>query len=599
MFDPVAEIKSRIPIEELVGSYVQLKRMGRQFKALCPFHNERSPSFYVSPEKQLAYCFGCRKGGDHFAFVQEIEGMNFPEALEFLAARAGIDLPKNSPAFHAVPKSEKDTLYDIHRTATDFFEQQLWETPEGNKIRDYFLERGLTEATIKSWRLGFAPDGGAVLYTHLLQSNYKKEDIIRSGLVVTRDATGNECIDRFRLRAMFPIRSYQGSVCGFGGRVVRAGDEPKYLNSPETPIYHKSNVLFGYAEAKNDIRTHKHVIVVEGYMDVIGLHQAGVTNVVASSGTALTRDQLKVLKRIASLVYFAFDQDSAGKHATERALSEARQEDVMVKVINWPLSAEAKDPDELVRKNPTAFHDAIAQAHSGQHFLLQFALELHGTQSPLEKKNVLEQVLPALLETQNALDRDQWVKEIALALSIGPNVVYDELKRFSGKQRRPASATQSSSTPIIEHKLMNKEEYFIMLLLTKPQITAQINAIVEPNVIENEDLRALYMELISQYNQSPRPPEDLLNAHPEREAVRNVLELSAERMCDELTPEEIEGQLHEVISYLLRQHFERRKRAFLTRLQAAPKEEHAQLLTEYETLLAQGAQAQQYLWQKS
>lgn len=593
MLDPVSEIKSRIPIEELVASYVQLKKVGRQFKALCPFHNERTPSFYISTEKQMAFCFGCRKGGDHFAFIQEIEGMTFPEALEFLAARAGIDLPRSSATFQAIPKSEKDVLYEIHRQATEFYEQQLWETPEGEKVKDYFLGRGLTLDTLKSWHLGFASDGPAALYTHLLQRGHKKEDIIRSGLVLSRDSTGSDCVDRFRMRAMFPIRSFQGTICGFGGRVLRAGDEPKYLNSPETPIYHKSNVLYGYFEAKNSIRNEKSAIVVEGYMDVIGLHQAGVTNVVASSGTALTREQLRVLKRISPLVYFAFDQDNAGQNATERGLHEARAEEVTVKVISWP---DAKDPDELVREHPEAFRTAITSANTAQEFLLNFAMKKNGSANPLEKKNALESIILALHETQNALERDEWIKQIALSLAIAPATIYDELKRFSGKQRRPL-AEKSSSVAAVEEKMMTKDEFLIMLLLTKEFQCSDVLSTVTPNFFQNESVKAIYTYLLSKYNQAPRPVDDLSE---EQMALLQVLELYAEKARDDLTPNELDAQLYEVVSYLLRELHERSKREFLSRIQRASRDEQPQLLAEYEQLLAASqSQTQQHLWQKS
>ncbi|MBI2453577.1 DNA primase, partial [Candidatus Peregrinibacteria bacterium] len=434
--DPVAEIKARIAIEDLVAQYVPLKKAGRQMKALCPFHKERTPSFYVSPDRQIAYCFGCRKGGDHFRFIQEIEGLDFRGALELLADRAGIELPKATPQRQAMErekKTERDRLYELHEHAASFFEEQLWKTKEGENMLSYFKKRGLKEKIIRDARLGYAPDEPAALFPFLLAKDFTRSEIAASGLAFSRDTSQGNFIDRFRGRVMFPIENIMGAVCAFGARAVKEGDEPKYLNSPETPIYQKNAILLGFGKARGEIRSRNFAVIVEGYMDALACHQAGFLNVVACSGTALTETQLSMLKRFTKDVVFSFDRDGAGKMATERALEMGFEAELSMKVAVWAGSA--KDPDECLREDPKLFEEALQCAKPAFDYLLDYFSEKFDLTSVDGKKKMLFAILPFAARIKGALEIDECLKTLAAKMGTSLTPIYDELKRYQGKQK--------------------------------------------------------------------------------------------------------------------------------------------------------------------
>ena len=311
MRDVVSEIKARLNIEDVVSSYVQLKKAGRSFKGLCPFHNEKTPSFIVSTEKQIAYCFGCHKGGDMFKFIEEVEGVDFSEAVKILADRAGLKVetsdfkPKNKEV-----SSLRETLLDIHEKACLFYQEKLVETKSGALALAYLKNRGIFNDIISEFRIGFAPDEGTELLAFLLKKGFKHDDLVKSGLFSSRDISGKDLSDKFRFRLIFPIFDYLGRVIGFGGRSLKDDQVPKYLNSPETAIYSKGKVLYGLSHSKKFIKESDRVIMVEGYFDLISLYKEGVKNVCASSGTALTSDQARLIKRFTKNVISCFDTKS-------------------------------------------------------------------------------------------------------------------------------------------------------------------------------------------------------------------------------------------------------------------------------------------------
>lgn len=587
--DAVAEIKNRIPIEELVGQYVQLKKVGRNFKALCPFHNERTPSFYVSTERQLAYCFGCHKGGDHFKFIQEVEGLDFVGALKFLAERARVELPKMMPQHSPEQLSQKARLIEIHEAAAAYFEKNLQTNQDSAKLLDYIRRRGLTDETVAWARIGFAPDSRDALYRFLLEKGYGKDEIITSGLVMARDTEASECVDRFRMRLMFPIKNATGSVAAFGGRAIRAGDEPKYLNSPETPIFHKSTFLYGLTDARNAIRAHDSVVLVEGYMDAVTVHQAGIENVVACSGTALTTDQLTILKRFTPNLILSFDQDNAGKQATLRAIEMAIGMDFTIKVAVW--EGEAKDPDELVRSAPHIYKAALNDAQPVTTYLLNAmeAKHIHTSEqgsSSQSKRKIVEELVPFFAKVQNAIELDEWLKECSVRLEVSLQALYDEIERY--KQRKASSfagprATASQRSPqqptnSQEQKIRGQQEYFLGLLLTCPDLNVLANQLVPLNFLDDPELQNIYTHLTSDYN------NDLGEAESKR---RSILELYGETLFKEISPDAARHELKEVATVLARAHYERQKRSLLSRLKSLRGEEEAELLTAYQELLAQ------------
>src|SRR3989338_4462430 len=345
MEDNVSKIKERLNVVDVISGYLKVQKAGANFKAQCPFHNEKTPSFFVSPERQIWHCFGCQKGGDIFAFIKEMEGVEFPEALRILAARAGIELEE----FDSAIKDSKDCLYQICELSARFFEKQLGRSDTGQRAVGYLKSRGLEEATMAKFRLGFAPNTWDALTKYLRNSGFTEKEIIDAGMVIKRQPTTDNrqpttgIYDRFRSRIIFPISDVNGRVVGFTGGFFPAeggsasgGEikEAKYINTPQTLIYDKSRILYGLEHSRGDIRKKNKCLLVEGNMDAIMSYQAGVTNVVASSGTALTPMHLAILKRYTSNLDFCFDTDSAGALATKRGIGMALGQDFNVKAVS-------------------------------------------------------------------------------------------------------------------------------------------------------------------------------------------------------------------------------------------------------------------------
>ncbi|OGZ34602.1 MAG: DNA primase, partial [Candidatus Portnoybacteria bacterium RBG_13_41_18] len=343
---PIDEIKSRIDILELVGSYITLAKAGRNWRARCPFHNERTPSFVVSPERQIWHCFGCGAGGDIFGFVKQIEGVEFGDALRILARRAGVVLKRQDPAI----QTQRKRLYEVCELAAKFYEKQI-ESKIGQKAFQYLIkERGLKKETIKNWRLGWAPDDWNTLSDFLRQRGFLEQEIFDSGLIIKKDpSTGSgynvrDNYDRFRSRIMFPIFDIQGQVVGFAGRIFGKEDlnVGKYINTPQTILYDKSRLLYGLNFGKLDIRQSNACVFVEGNLDVIMSQQAGIKNTVASSGTALTIAHLQIIRRYAENLIFSFDTDAAGDNATLRSIELALENDFNIKITQPLDQAEGK-----------------------------------------------------------------------------------------------------------------------------------------------------------------------------------------------------------------------------------------------------------------
>ncbi|KKU80357.1 MAG: primase protein [Candidatus Peregrinibacteria bacterium GW2011_GWA2_47_7] len=494
--DTVEEIKSRLDIAELVGSYLPLKKAGKNFKGLCPFHQEKTPSFIVSPDKQLAYCFGCHRGGDIFRFVQEVEGIDFVSALKLLAERVGVAVPEK---FHVkgLPPDTRERLYQIHTVASAYFEKQLWETKGGEKVLSYLRkERKIKDDTIKNFHIGYAPDDKNGLAHELLHAGYERQDIVTSGLCISTDTTSREIIDRFRGRVLFPITNPAGMICAFGARALSPEQEPKYLNSPETPLYHKEQVLYGLSEAKMSIRQQHMAVIMEGYMDVIQAHQAGITNAVAMSGTALSRSHLQLLRRFTDTVVFFFDNDRAGIEAFKRSLPLAQSFDMNVKVL---MAKEGKDPDEWIRKDPSAVISALEDAPGYMDFyftemrknkeqIASTASErgrLHsraisgnggGDASPYidmseikDEKKFLEEVLPVIARVVNAFERDRYLQKLSSLLHVASDVLYTEMRRQEGKVSPRFSTEESSHKMEIPKKPpFSIAEYLFGFIINNP-----------------------------------------------------------------------------------------------------------------------------------
>src|SRR6266481_8556706 len=383
------EIKSRLNLVEVVSSYIPLKKSGTNYKANCPFHKEKSASFTVSQTKQIWHCFGCGEGGDVFGFVMKYENLEFAEALKILAERAGVELPKYSKQ-NLDQDKKKESLIAISELSARFFQKVLEQSKQAESARKYLKERGLLQNTISKWQIGFAPEGFHVLQEFLGKKSFDKKDLLGSGVLSKNDR--GEMFDRFVNRVTFPIKNYTGDIVGFTARILDSDAKAaKYINSPETEIYSKGKVIFGLYQAKQSIRKDDFAVIVEGNMDVITAHQAGFENVVGSSGTAFTFEQLQVLSRLTKNLKFAFDTDQAGITATKRAVELALQQGFNVFIVKIE---NAKDPDELIKKSPKAFSSAIKEAPLYLDYFFEKCFENYDPSSVQNKKRIIAELLP-------------------------------------------------------------------------------------------------------------------------------------------------------------------------------------------------------------
>jgi len=431
MLSPIEDIKNRIDIVELIGSYVRLQKAGVNFKGNCPLHNEKTPSFIVSPAKQIWHCFGCSRGGDIFKFVMEIEGYEFPDALRFLADRAGVQVKREDPAV----RSERNRLFAVLEEAANFFEKNLVAgTPSsGLAAKKYLKERGLKDETIKEFRVGYAPDEWRALFDHLVSSDFKAPDIERAGLAIKNQESrirNQGYYDRFRGRIIFPIFDYNGRVVAFGGRIFPdkdppAGGQAKYVNSPETMLYQKSKILYGLNYAKAEILRSGECVIVEGYMDVVMSWQAGVRNVVASSGTALTPGHLKILRRLCERILTSFDMDVAGEEAARRGIELALAENFEVRVVRF---SEAKDPADLIKISTDLWSKYLMEAKHVVRFYIDLAEEAFKDDIAKLSREFQKSVLPAIASLASHLERAHWVREAGKSLGINEEAVWTALK---------------------------------------------------------------------------------------------------------------------------------------------------------------------------
>ncbi len=452
MSSPIEEIKTRLDIVDVIKDYVQLKKAGKNYRALCPFHAEKTPSFFVSPSRQMWHCFGCGEGGSMFDFIMKIEGVEFRDSLVVLAKRAGVELKPVKPEL----KTEKEKCYQICELTTKFFKQQLGKGGQGKKAKEYLLNRTITEKSIKEKRLGWAPESWQGLSDFLISKGYTKKEIRKAGLAVQSEK--GKHYDRFRGRIMFPIFNTQSQVIGFGGRVLKKeAKTAKYLNISNTLIYDKSRTLYGLEKAKIGIRKKDFVILVEGYVDVILAHQAGINNVVSTSGTALTSAQLNILKRYTDNLYLAFDMDFAGEAATKRAIDLAQTQSFSLKIIQLP---KGKDPADIMSKSPKEFRKMISGALSIFDFYFEDAFSRFDKKEPEGRKKISNYLLPIIKRIENKIEQFSWVQKLAIRLGVREEVVQEELEKVkleSGvrdKEDAGEEKAKKSRKDILEERLL-------------------------------------------------------------------------------------------------------------------------------------------------
>jgi len=423
-------VKQQADIVRVVGEYVRLKKTGKDFSGLCPFHQEKTPSFTVSAIKQIFYCFGCGKGGDIFNFVMEMERCEFPDALRLVAEKCGISIPKPKPSSPAerTQSSVRTTLVEMHREAQTFFVKQLQGTAEGKLARAYLEDRGLDKPTIERFGIGYAPSGGDALLRHL-KGKYAEKLLAESGLVSRGE--GGRFFDRFRRRITFPIANDSGKIVAFGCRAL-GEDQPKYLNSPETPIYSKSNVLYHLDRAKEALRRSDFAVLVEGYMDAIAVARAGISNVVASCGTSLAEPQIKLLGRFAKRVIVNYDPDAAGQAATERSIAILLEQDFEVRVLALPGKA---DPDKFIREQGAdAYMKLLKESPPYVDYLIARARQMDMTTAE-GKLRAVNFLLPYVQKIPNRILRSEWATRIAQQLRLDEPVLRAALSKAAAERR--------------------------------------------------------------------------------------------------------------------------------------------------------------------
>ncbi len=431
MTTPVEQIKARLNIVDVVGSYIRLQKAGINLKASCPFHKEKTPSFFVSPSRESWHCFGCNRGGDIFNFVMEIEGVEFPDALKILANRAGVELKPISQEF----RSERGRLLSLTEEAKNFYAKEL---EKNKKVLDYLKDRGLKETTIKEFGIGYAPDGWRNLQSYLKTKNYKDEEMEKAGLAIKSNKIQENYYDRFRNRIMFPINNSAGQTVGFSGRIFHLAVEPpsggstatepaKYINTPQTILYDKSKILFAFDKAKTEIRKSDACVLVEGNMDAIMSHQAGIKNTVAVSGTALTAEHLEIIKRLTDNLLTAFDKDDAGFSASKRGIDMALKEGFDVKAIEI---SSGKDPADVIRDNSGNWKKSVESAKNVIDFYLRTLAEKIKEPRDLQKK-IRELVLPHVVLMPNEMEKAHWIKEIARMLKIKEEPIWEEARKIN------------------------------------------------------------------------------------------------------------------------------------------------------------------------
>ena len=551
----VEKIKKALPVEQLVSEYVPLKRMGKYLKACCPFHNEKTPSFIVNAEIDRWHCFGCAKGGDIFTFVQDIDGIDFAEALRLLASKAGVVL--SGPQQNETNKNQKNRLKDVLIEAARFFHGVLTKMEAGKTAQAYLAERGVHTDTIRDWQIGYAPEQWDLLTKYLLSKGQAIDDIVAAGLTIQREGanqrTGKGYYDRFRDRVMFPIRDVHGAVVGFTGRVLQETEKSgaKYVNTPQTTVYDKSTVIFGLDKAKHDIRTSGNAVLVEGQMDVIACHQAGMKNVVATSGTALTQQQITLLSRYADTLLMAFDGDSAGQKAAKRGIDLALEAGLNIRVIQIPQGA-GKDPDECLKNNPDIWFQSVKSAADIMKWYLDIALAGKDLTHPKEKMAVTNAVLPEIKRLPSVVEQDHWLRELSGQTGIDISVLQQEMSRMPSVSVDRIASQQNPDVPTpkvkksSQSRLVYMVELLLAILVTQPK-TFEVVSVQDawfhasPDQPLYETLKIAYSEG-KQFASDPRYAEraqvlSLLLVHEYADITPEALNVEAKRLAEQIATE--------------------------------------------------------------
>lgn len=545
------EIKSRVDIVELIGGYVQLKQTGKNFKACCPFHSEKTPSFVVSPERQMWHCFGsCGEGGDIFSFIMKADGLSFPEAVETLAQKAGVKIERKN--FER--NESKSKYYSANGLAADFYNEKLSQ-PEGKKALDYLKkQRGLTDETIREYSLGFSSSQKNELEKELTKHKLTRTDLSASGLMANKSG---EWRDLFWNRLMFPIRDISGKTLGFSARTLDPDGIPKYINTPETEIYHKSNILYGIDLAKESIRKADNAIVVEGNMDVIASHQAGVKNVVASSGTALTENQLHLISRLTKNLKLAFDVDFAGSQATRRAIEIAWGMGFNIKIIIIP---EGKDPADVCAKDAKIWKEAVKKAVYVVDYLFDLAFTKNDPKDALGKKYIAKDLLPVIKRIPDEIEKNTYIKKLAKMLNVDEKSIEEALKKV-GMPKGPKTESEKPKSKI-EDKNYELERNIVGLLLLFPHYLDFAENTIEADDFSEKEAGQSFEKMVKYYHKKGSISESqfLTSLGKDEKERMSLYLLSAETNFSDLDDEKKAEEIYFGIKRLKKTSLEKRKK---------------------------------------
>ncbi|MBI2012280.1 DNA primase [Candidatus Daviesbacteria bacterium] len=483
--DDLELIKQKINIVDLISEYLPLKKSGINYKALCPFHGEKTPSFMVSPERGIWRCFGCQKGGDIFKFLMEKEGMDFKEALDLLAKKAGVTLKRTG-----IKKSINDRLFEINQKAQSFFHYLLMEHPLGKQAKEYLQKRGLKDETIKHFGLGYAPLNWESLTNFLKKRGFSEGEIISVGLGVP---SKRGCYDRFRGRVIFPLFDSRDKIIGFAGRILDKG-EPKYINTPQTAIFDKSKFLFGLNFSKGEIREKKEAILVEGEIDMILSYQAGVKNVAASKGTALTDDQIESLKKYTDVISLCFDTDLAGDFAARRGIERADQAGFNIKVIKVEG---AKDPAELILEDSKKWDQSVLNAMPIYDYYLESVSRRFSLKNASGKKAIFQELLPIWRGISDPMVKEHYIQRLAAFLQVKDELIRQQINKIPNLTKPASITNMAGKDDKLEIRDRRKllEEYLISLLLHIPSSITFVPNFPE-TLFTQEHLRQIYVLMV-------------------------------------------------------------------------------------------------------
>lgn len=519
----IEEILSRIDIVELISGYIPLKRAGRSYRALCPFHSEKTPSFMVNPERQIFHCFGCSAGGNVLGFVMQYERLEFPEAVELLAKKAGVPLPKDAYGAHSSENQSILTqLYKINQLAVELYFEQLY-SAQGEAALKYLSKRAVTKDTMQKFKLGFALDRWDGLLNYLRGKGIPLGLIEKAGLIIPKDNGGY--YDRFRNRLIVPIIDNRNRVLGFGARVLDDG-LPKYVNSPETPVYSKGKILFGLNAAYEAIRANDSAIIVEGYLDLITPYQAGFKNIVASCGTALTLEQLRLIKRYTHNVVMVYDSDNAGMLATVRSLDLLIEEGLNAQVAGLP---EGYDPDGYVRRlGPDKFRELLKGAKDIFDYKMEILKSKYSRVTIANKANIASEMLPTISKFSNMVLKSAYLKKLAEALKVDESSLWSELKKVrnaSGAQRAP-SLLRARMQPLLASSAT--ERLLVKLMLEETECIAHLREKISPADFQDRSLAQIVSRMFELFCAGKKiDAKCLVNQCADPQAAQIICELLA------------------------------------------------------------------------